>query len=75
MKSSNADFISWTWLSAYLVGPGTILMILEALSLPCHSSGERDCDGETLFAFHHCFTVFVLVLLECISDPAEWAWQ
>ncbi len=47
MKSSNADFISWTWLTAYLVGPGTILMTLAALSLPCHSCGERDHNNFT----------------------------
>ncbi len=38
-------------------------------------SDLNECDGETLFAFHHCFTVFELGLLEWISDPAKWAWQ
>lgn len=35
IKISNDDLRSSTWLTAYLVGTGTILIILEALSLHC----------------------------------------
>lgn len=37
-----ANFTSWTWLTAYLVEPRTILMTFAALRLPCRSNGERD---------------------------------
>ena len=56
MKSSNADFMSWTRLTAYLLGPGTILMTIT-VHYPVVQVWRR-----TVITFHFCKVVCVLVV-------------